>query len=553
MRRLTARFSLLLLLVPGSGPALAQADPAQRVILERIDQLRDVGELTIRDQWVATRNAVIQLYESRNYTRAWTDTGAIEQLHRAVKDMWLDGLDPADYHLEALQQLWRELESGADPETLAEFDILATDALGRIIYHCLFGKVDPESLDPHWNLTLQLEGVEPGAYLQEIIDSGELYERVEGEKPDTPFYTGMKATLAEYREIQAAGGWPIYPDGPSLEAGASDSRVPTLRRQLSVMGDYDGPPSASTVYDEELEGAVKLFQLRHNLPTTGLVGSMTRAALSVPVEERIDHIRVNLERGRWVLHDLANKFLVVKIAAFEAYLVDNGRETWRTRVQVGRTYRKTPVFKSQIRYMDVNPTWTVPRTILERDILPRVKEDPSYLESRGLKVLDRNGDEVDPATVDWSRYSTAAGFPYIIRQGPGPRNALGRIKFMFPNQYAVYLHDTPSRQLFARAERTFSSGCVRVERPFELAELLMNDPEKWSQQRFLEIRDGGETTSVFLTERMPVLLLYWTAEAGLDDHVHFRPDVYERDGRILERLNGEFQIRDLHEEAPSAQ
>ena len=551
--RATALLSLLALLVPGSGPALAQTDPAQRIILERINQLRDAGELTIRDEWVAGRNAVIQLYESRNYNRAWTDAATIEQLHRAVQGMWLDGLDPADYHLETLLQLAREIEAGADPEALADFDILATDALARVIYHCLFGKVDPESLDPHWNLTLQLEGIQPGTYIQEILDSGELYDHVESEKPDTPFYTGMKAALAEYREIQAAGGWPAYPDGPDLEVGTSDPRVPILRQQLTVTGDHDGPPSASTVYDEELEDAVQLFQLRHELPQTGLVGSMTRAALSVPVEERIDQIRVNLERGRWVLHDLADKFLVVNIAAFKVYLVENGRVTWTGRAQVGRTYRKTPVFKSEIRYMDVNPTWTVPRTILERDILPRVKQDPGYLESRGLKVLDRNGDEVDPATVDWSRYSTAAEFPYLLRQGPGPRNALGRIKFMFPNKYSVYLHDTPSRQLFERTQRAFSSGCVRVERPFELAELLMNNPEQWSRQRFLEIRDSGETTSVFLTQRMPVLLLYWTAEAGLDDYVHFRPNIYERDGPVLERLNGEFQIRSLPPVVPPSQ
>ena len=299
---------LLLLLVPAGGPALAQGDPAQRIILNRVNQLRDAGELTIRDEWVAGRRALIELYENRNYRRAWTDPETIDQLHRAVEDMWLDGLDPADYHLEALLQLWREIESSADPETLADFDILATDALARVIYHCLFGKVDPESLDPHWNLTFQLEAIQPGPYLQEIIDSGELYERVEGEKPDTRFYTGMKAALAEYREIQAAGGWPTYPGEPDLEAGASDARVPTLRQQLTMMGDYDRPASASTVYDEELEDAVKRFQLRHGLPTTGLVGSMTRAALSVPVEERIDQIRVNLERGRWVLHDLADAF-----------------------------------------------------------------------------------------------------------------------------------------------------------------------------------------------------------------------------------------------------
>ncbi|KPK65771.1 MAG: hypothetical protein AMS21_03915 [Gemmatimonas sp. SG8_38_2] len=540
--------ALLVSLMPlGATSARAQNDPAQAIILGRMEQLRTVGELTIRDQWVAAEHVVEELYANRDFTRAWTDPQALEGLHRAVLGMKLDGLDPEDYHQATLTQLYREMEASRspDPEMLADFDILATDALARLIYHAEFGKVDPESLDPHWNLIHQLEGVEPGLLIQEIIDSGEVYERVESHKPQDRFYTDLKQALAAYREIEAAGGWPIFPDGPSIEAGASDPRIPMLREQLSVMGDYSGPPSDSTVYDEELVEAVKLFQHRHGLPTTGLIGSMTMAALSVPVEKRIEQIRVNLVRGRWILHDLGPRFLVVNIAAFTVYLISDGELIWETRAQVGKTYRKTPVFKSELRYIDVNPTWTVPRTILEQDMLPRLKEDPSYLQQKGLKVLDRNGDEVDPATVDWSRYSTAAGFPYLLRQGPGPSNALGRIKFMFPNEYAIFLHDTPSRNLFEQSERAFSSGCVRVENPFTLAELLMDDPEEWPEARFLEIMDSGETKSIFLPadKRIPVLLLYWTAEAGVDGHLHIRNDIYERDAAILAGLDGEFTVR----------
>jgi len=536
-------FSLVLF----AADARAQEDPAQAIILERIDQLRTVGELTIRDQWVAAEHAVEGLYANRNFTRAWTDPQSLEGLHRAVLDMKLDGLNPEDYHLATLTQLYREMQASRnpDPEMLADFDILATDALVRLIYHAEFGKVDPESLDSHWNLIRQLEGVEPGPYIQDIIDSDDLYERIESHKPESQFYTGLKQALAKYREIQAAGGWPIFPSGASVEAGRSDPRIPMLREQLSMMGDYKGPLSQNTTYDEELVEAVKLFQFRHGLPTTGLVGSMSMAALSVPVEKRIEQIRVSLERGRWILHDLEPRFLVVNIAAFKVYLVRDGELEWETRAQVGKIYRKTPLFKSELRYMDVNPTWTVPRTILEQDMLPRIKRDPSYLQQKGLKVLDRNGDEVDPATVDWSRYSTAAGFPYLLRQGPGPSNALGRIKFMFPNEYAIFLHDTPSRSLFGQSERAFSSGCVRVENPFELAELLMDDPASWPEERFLEIKDSEVTKSVFLPKekRIPVLLLYWTADAGMDGYLHFRDDIYERDAAILEGLDGEFTVR----------
>ena len=539
----------------GAVDARAQDDPAQAIILERIDQLQTVGELTIRDQWVAATHVVTGLYANRDFTRAWTDPHALEELHQAVLDMKLDGLDPEDYHLATLTALFREMggSRAPDPEMLADFDILATDALARVIYHAEFGKVDPESLDSHWNLIRQLESREPGSYIQEVIDSGDVYERVASHKPQNQFYTGLKQALVDYREIEAAGGWPVFPGGASVEASASDPRIPVLREQLSVMGDYSGQASQSTVYDGELVEAVKLFQFRHGLPTTGLVGSMTMAALSVPVEKRIEQIRVSLERGRWILHDLEPRFLVVNIAAFKVYLVRDGVLEWETRAQVGKIYRKTPLFKSEIRYMDVNPTWTVPRTILEQDMLPRIKRDPSYLQQKGLKVLDRNGDEVDPATVDWSRYSTAAGFPYLLRQGPGPTNALGRIKFMFPNEYAIFLHDTPSRSLFAQSERAFSSGCVRVENPFTLAELLMDDPENWPEERFLEIKDSEETKSVFLPKdkRIPVLLLYWTADAGIDGYLHFRDDIYERDAAVLAGLDGDFTVRARPIVAPS--
>ena len=541
---------LLLPVALGLFPAAASAqdDPAQEIILERVEQLRSVGELTIRDQWIAAVGVVTELYENRDFRRAWTDSRALGDLRRAVLDMELDGLDPDDYHRETLAQLYTEIlgRPEPDPEALADFDMLATDALARLIYHSSFGKVDPEQLDPHWNLARQLEGVDPGEYIQRMIDSGGLYQEIEQLKPHAPLYTGLKQALAKYREIEAAGGWPLFPDGPSIEAGTSDPRVPILRQQLTVIGDYDGPHSDGTVYDEALVEAVKRFQSRHGLPQTGLVGSQTMAALSVPVEDRIDQLRINMERGRWVLHEVPETFLVVNIAAFEVYFMRNGELTWRSRAQVGRTYRKTPVFKEELRYLDINPTWTVPRTIFERDILPKVKEDPSYLQTRGLRVLDRNGDEVDAASLDWSRYNNAASFPYLLRQDPGPANALGRIKFMFPNKYAVYLHDTPSRNLFERSERAFSSGCVRIENPFELAELLLDDPDNWSMEQLLAVKDSRETKSIFLKEQIPVLLLYWTAysapaSAGA---LHFRQDIYERDARILAGLNGEFTLRD---------
>jgi murein L,D-transpeptidase YcbB/YkuD len=214
---------------------------------------------------------------------------------------------------------------------------------------------------------------------------------------------------------------------------------------------------------------------------------------------------------------------------------------WQARAQVGQPYRDTPVFRDSMRYLEFNPTWTVPPTILREDILPKIKRDPGYLAERNMQVLERSGRPVDVNTIDWPSVS-ARNFPYMLRQGPGPDNALGRVKFMFPNAHAIYIHDTPSKRLFTRSERTFSSGCIRVERPFELAELVLDDPVRWDQQGIQQVLDSGRTQRVNLKEPLPVLILYWTAEADANGRVHFRKDVYGRDERVLEALNGEFRF-----------
>jgi murein L,D-transpeptidase YcbB/YkuD len=284
-----------------------------------------------------------------------------------------------------------------------------------------------------------------------------------------------------------------------------DARVPLLRQRLALAGDYTRPTGdTASIFDEALEVAVERFQHRHALQEDGEVGPGTFAALNTPVERRIEHILTSLERGR--------------------------------RAQVGRAYRETPVFKANMKYLVLNPTWTVPPGILEKDILPAARQDPAAVAAKGLNVFDRDGNPMDPVAVNWSAY-TGRNLPYTLRQDAGPRNALGKVKFIFPNEHAVFLHDTPSRTLFDRTTRTFSSGCVRVENPLELAELLLDDPEQWSMDEIQKAVDAGEPRTVFLPEQIPVLLLYWTASVGFDGDVHFWPDVYDRDPEALRRAD----------------
>jgi len=524
---------------------LAEIEHSQELIRERVEQIKLFNSLKIGDASVTSSIVVPDFYERREFQLAWVKQSSIEDIFRAIKESEADGLDPRDYHLAALEQLRRRLEASPapTPAMLADFDVLLTDALARLGYHLMFGKVDPERLDPSWNMSRESIGFEPAVAIQRALDSESLYQAIDHEKPKHVFYTELKAALATYRAMKTAGGWPQIPSGPPLKQGMYDERIPTLRRRLSLTGDLapwsDGH---SQDFDVTLAQAIKTFQQRHGLAAEGALGRETLAALNVPVEERIQQLRVNLERGRWVLHNLESTFIVVNVAGYHSYYVKNGQMVWQGRAQVGRPYRQTPIFKSDMTYLQFNPTWTVPPTILAQDYLPFLKQDPGYVQRKGLKVIDRAGRAVDPGQVDWARYS-ANYSPYLLRQDPGPRNALGRVKFIFPNDHAVFLHDTPNQKLFDRTERAFSSGCIRVENALELARLLLNDEAQWPRQAIDRVIKSGKTRTVFLREPVPVLLLYWTAWVGPDGLVHFGHDLYDRDKLVQKGLASDFRFR----------
>jgi len=353
-------------------------------------------------------------------------------------------------------------------------------------------------------------------------------------------YHLLKSVLKKYRAIQDAGGWEAVPEGPTLKPGMTDPRIHQLRKRLAITGDFEGTVTGSDNYDANLNAAVMRFQARHRLKADGAVGKNTYAALNITVKQKIDQIRVNLERARWVFHELPEEYIAVDIAGFQAYNIEGSNANWTSKVQVGKLFRKTPVFKSKIKYIVFNPTWTVPPTILQKDILPKIKKNPGYLSKMKISVIDRKGRTVDPSSVNWSKYSN--NLPYTLRQEPGPHNALGRIKFIFPNKHFIYLHDTPSRSLYGRQDRAFSSGCIRVEKNIELAELLLNDPAKWNRQSIQELIDTNITQRVNLPKPKPVMLLYVTIWTDENDNIIFKNDVYDRDRQVLDGLNEEFTI-----------
>jgi murein L,D-transpeptidase YcbB/YkuD len=533
--------AVTLLCLPLWQQVIASQDVSSH-IRAQIDRMRAGDCVKLDDCPISSTIVLPALYEKYRYQPIWKNADAVSQLLAAIEDSYHDGLDPQDYHLAGIRRLQASLAAGGDPATQADLDLVLTDSLVRLGYHLLIGKVDPESLDSNWNMERTLE-LDPILALSGAIDDGEVTSLVASFRPQASIYHSLKQALSDYRRLQAEGGWPAVPAGDTLRPGMNDPRVTAIRRRLVVTGDMPTMDLDSHAFDDTVESGVKHFQRRHGLTEDGVVGEGTLAELNVPVEARIDQLRVNLERARWVLHDLPEDFVLTDIAGFNVRYFRGGQLVWLTRAQVGKAYRKTPVFRDRIRYIEFNPTWTVPPTILRQDILPKVKKDRGYLEEKNLQVIDREGKAVDAATIDWSRYP-AAGFPYLLRQDPGPTNALGRVKFMFPNKHAVYLHDTPHRSEFDRARRAFSSGCIRIEDPFAFAGLLLDDRPEWDTARIEQVIESRKTTRVNLTEPLTVLLLYWTAEVDADRRVVFRSDIYDRDAAVLSALDGRFEYRD---------
>ena len=545
---------LLLSFICLASEAYAQSAAAsssvREAIRERVDRLRydaDPGALlpVVRGARIVLSDGVARYYESSQFEPQWQDPIRLDALVAAVAELKYDGLEPLDYHIAELQAFRSELRGDKvlPPTEQADLDLLATDSMILALYHLYFGKADPEKLSTEWNFPPRPLDVQSATErLREAIAAGAIRESFERARPQNPWYQRGRDRLREYYALQDAGGWETIAAGPALRPGDSDPRVPALRQRLAVTGDFIASlPTVDTSYDAELEAAVKRFQDRHGITADGIVGAGTLAALNVPISARIDQIRVNMERARWVMHELKGDFVLVDVAAFKVSWFREDEPVWASKVIVGRPYRETPIFKSLITYVVFNPTWTIPPGILVKDKLPILKKDPGYLKRNHIRVIDSKGREVDPYSVNWKAYGSGRLPPYQLRQDPGDDNALGLVKIMFPNRYSVYLHDTPTKALFDRDERTFSSGCIRVQKAFELAELVLNDPVHWNSAAIADVVAAKATKTVNLATPVPVLILYWTAQPTTDGRVIFQNDVYGRDPPTLAALDRPLQ------------
>jgi len=522
-------FPLLLLAVTW-GVAGAQ-EPAGDLLRQRLQQLVDSKGEPLGQPLELARLA--SFYRKAGYQSVWRDVGLRQEAIARLRSAADDGLDPQHYHPAIVDRLAGLAEHQLAPDE--EFRL--SDAMLDYLEDLRFGRVDPASLIKEWNYPEPLDRATIQDQLLNALRAGLLGPLVESLRPPIPQYQRLMDSLRDYRHIAERGGWHSVGGGSLLRPGMDSPRIVPLRRRLAITGDL--PLMLATDgsrYDTGLERAVLRFQRRHGLKEDFIVGPQTLAALNVPVERRIAQLRANLERLRWLAHDLPESFLVVDIAGFHAYLVRDGRTEWSSRIIIGRPYRKTPEFRSRMSALVLNPDWTVPPTILRDDILPALRRDPAYLQREGYLVTDHEGRPVDASAIDWTKVS-AKGFPYRLVKPPGGDNPLGQVKFTFPNPYFVFMHDTSSRNLFDSSERALSSGCIRVERPLELAVRLLKDNPDWDRQRLEADIASGQTRTVPLKTRLPLLLVYVTATVDSDGEVHFREDLYQRDDALLAALD----------------
>lgn len=530
----------LIVLVVYFLPGLLFADGTfKEEVLSRIQSVGQENKLQIGEQELHGARFIASLYQSNGYKMVWNDD-SIAALKQEIQYLQDDGLNPADYWFSSIDTLIDQGQQGGMATASAvDLDMLLSEAFIRAYYNLLVGKVDPERLDDNFNFTQPLEAdkIRSGVIAQ--LEKGDIAGLLAQARSGTEAYARLKEGLALYRKYQAAGGWSAVTEGKALKPGDVDTRVAQVRTRLAMTGDYRPGAGDPQLFDASLETAVKSFQARHGLEADGAIGAKTIAALNVPVEQRIDQIRVNLERQRWYDHENHGEFIVTDIAGYYVRWVKNGHIIWSAKAQVGKDYTQTPVFKDTIRYIEFNPTWTIPAGILRRSTLPGLKKDPDYLAKQGLLLLNHDGKEIDPSTVDWSAVKK---MPYIVRQPPGPDNALGLVKFMFPNKHAVYLHDTNHREHFVDTKRSFSSGCVRVDKPFDFAERLLAGQGDWNRRKIDDVVASGVTTRVDLEKPIRIIIAYGTAVAR-DGQVQFREDVYNRDNKVLKALDAQFKVR----------
>jgi murein L,D-transpeptidase YcbB/YkuD len=517
------------------------AEGAGELIKIMLLDMDESSEVSLGGEQVFVTEMLERFYRNRNYQPAWMGNDGsfphAETMLGAIEEVSNEGLMPDSYHFYPIRVLTEQLRKGdmLTPELIAELDVLLTDSF--LMLGCQFsaGCDNPVTLQSEW--FLNRNDLDVDLILYDALREGTVKENLREMLPIQTEYSRLRQKLLQYREVVSKGGWPTLSGEALIKKGSEGNTVTVLKKRLMISNDLDfSSIGEESKYDGNLERAVIRFQKRHGISADGIIGPETVRAMNAPAEQRLRQIEVNLERMRWISRNLGHRYVLVNIADFKLDVVEYGHVVLSMDVIVGKPFWNTPVFSKKMKYLILNPSWSIPESITKEELVPKIKNDPEYLTRHNMKIFrswNRDAAEIPPDAIDWEDI-TAETFPYILRQEPGPSNPLGRIKFMLPNKFHVYLHDTPAKGRFAQNSRAFSHGCIRLQKPDDFAAYLLQDDLEWDSDKIRAVTEGD--TRIDLVYPINVHIAYltaWVDEAGV---LQFRDDIYERDDRLYKAL-----------------
>lgn len=540
---LASFFFLQIGFASGESFFLTQTTDQIRAVLERAEpgnpiQVRDIKLVKIEE--------IQRFYAGRVFEEAWSENGVLTELayelRFEIKQSQFDGLQPKDYYVDLIDAFFESFEQNKKSKVpnpsneLAELDLLLTDAFFKLAGHLERGKVDPSRLKSPWDISRKPTRIESVALLQQALEQGEVRRPLEQLYPNFSIYKRGREVIRSLQEKSKVDSldWKAIKVDKSIKVNDSHAAIPALRERLIFWGYLKAAEfSDSKVYDSVLYESVKAFQARNGMEPDGAIGKNTAASLNASPRNLMDKAAVNLERLRWLPDTIKEVDVVlVNIANYQLDFIQKLDTVFSSKVIVGKSYHASPIFSSPMSYIVFSPYWNIPTSIARNEIIPSVRRNPNYLSQKRMEVITSSGKPVDPGSINWS----AKNFPYLIRQRPGADNSLGLVKFMFPNKYSVYIHDTPSKSLFAREDRALSHGCIRLQNPEKFAALLLRDQPQWTESKIKEAMNRDSELIVNLKTKIPVVLVYLTFWADSRGQAHFRQDIYDRDEEVLELL-----------------
>jgi murein L,D-transpeptidase YcbB/YkuD len=517
-------------------PRVAAYAEALQLLLSRHDSTLSVHRQI--DSLLLQKGSVLRdFYRKRDFKTLWNTPAKIEEAANVLLNADENGLAATDYLTEEILSLKRTVarEEYQNPQTLAIMELYLTTGLLQYASHLLAGKLKPHMFHTLWNYpSRDFVWKNQGEILEKYVAADSTAQTFRQLRRH-PHYVFLKNQLAFYRQMAAAGVFQPVKCDTAIKKGGNHEAVGILRKRLRAEKVYLNA-SDTTVLDDSLSEALKIWQYRHGLKQTGILDTMTRNALNVPAEQRIATIRVNMERMRWLPDTLTPNFILVNVADFRLFLFRNGEAVWDTPITAGTRVNQTPMFETYISHLELNPVWNIPQSIITKEVAVDAAKKSNYISRNRFKIVNSKGEHVEASTVNWSDVRSGK-VRYHIYQPPGEGNQLGKIKFFCVNPHAIYLHDTPNLSKFQFQERAFSHGCIRVWNPFTLAGLLMGDTVQWDRAAFDKLLAPGATRNVMLPRREPVHIHYFTAFPDRRQLLILRRDVYGHDRRVLRMLD----------------